>query len=186
MPPRQAGCSSCLTGSCADQKLCCDRAVQISVPIGPEMEKEKNMASLRIRRTYAAALAIAVLAAPSAMAASFDGDWSLVVQSPDHCGTTIWKIAIRDGQVYYPEGFVSGYPVGIAGLVSPSGVIRVNVAFGPRYATGVGRLRQLHGSGRWSGVGPSGTCAGVWTATRVTAYRMGADFGYRLSGRARR
>ncbi len=144
------------------------------------------MASLGIRRTYAAALAIAVLAAAhSAMAASFDGDWSLLVQSPDHCGTTIWNIAIRDGQVYYPEGFISGYPVGIAGLVSPSGVIRVNVAFGPRYATGVGRLRQLHGSGRWSGVGPSGTCAGVWTATRVTAYHIGADFGYRLSGRAR-
>jgi hypothetical protein len=144
------------------------------------------VASLGIR-THAAALAVAIIAAaPSAMAASFDGDWSLLVQSPDHCGTTSWKIAIRDGQVYYPEGFASGYPVGLAGRVWPSGVIRVNVAVGPRYASAAGRLRELHGSGRWSGVGPSGTCAGVWTATRVTAYRMGADFEYRLSGRARR
>lgn len=119
-----------------------------------------------------AALAVTVIAAaPSAIAASFDGDWSLLVQSPDHCGTTRWNIAIRGGQVYFPQGNALGYPVQMSGRVSPSGALRVNVAAGPRYASGGGRLGRVQGSGQWAGRGPSGTCAGVWTATRINTNR---------------
>ncbi len=127
------------------------------------------MASRRMRAlAMKAALAFTIIAAaPSAMAAPFDGDWSVLVQSPDHCGTTRWNLAIRGGRVYYPEGYALGYPVGIAGRVWPSGVIRVNVAAGPRYASSAGRLWRNQGGGRWAGRGPSGTCAGVWTTTRV-------------------
>jgi predicted signal transduction protein with EAL and GGDEF domain len=37
---------------------------------------------------------------------------------------------------------------------------------GPRGASGAGRIALAAGSGTWSGRGPSGTCAGVWRATR--------------------
>lgn len=131
------------------------------------------MASRRMRvLAMEAVVALTVMTAtPSAMAASFDGDWSLLVQSPDHCGTTRWNIAIRGGRVYYPQGYALGYPVSMAGRVSPSGVIRVNVAAGPRVASGAGRLDRFRGGGQWAGQGPSGTCAGIWTATRVAPYR---------------
>jgi len=138
------------------------------------------MSAGRVRAlSMGAAVALTVCGvASSAIAASFDGDWSLLVVSPDHCGTTRWILAVRRGQVYYPDGYALGYPVGIAGRVSPSGVIRVNVAAGPRYASGAGRLGKFQGSGRWAGQGPSGTCAGVWTATRVNTYRAGASGPY--------
>jgi hypothetical protein len=126
----------------------------------------------------AASALTSISAAPSAIAASFDGNWSLYVQTTDgHCGITQWNIAIRGGQVYYPEGYALGYPVGMAGRVSPSGVIRVNVAAGPRAATSAGRLGQVQGSGRWAGQGPSGTCSGIWIATRAGAYRASAVLG---------
>lgn len=119
-----------------------------------------------------AALGLAVMTnAPSAIAAPFDGDWSMLVQSPDHCGTTRWNIAIRGGRIYYPGGYAMGYPVSMAGRVWPSGVMRVNVAAGPRFASGDGHLDRFRGGGRWTGQGPSGTCTGVWTATRVAPYR---------------
>ena len=138
-----------------------------------EHHKEEPMANRHLRvLAMEAALGLTVMAAaPSALAAPFDGDWSLLVQSPDHCGTTRWNIAIRGGMVYYPGGYALGYPVSMAGRVSPSGVIRVNVAAGPRSASGAGRLGRLQGGGQWAGQGPSGTCAGVWTATRVAPYR---------------
>ena len=136
-----------------------------------------HMRTLAIEATVALTV---IAAAPSAMAASFDGDWSLLVQSPDHCGTTRWNIAIRGGQVYFPQGNALGYPVQMGGRVSPSGAIRVNVAAGPRYASGAGRLGRLQGGGQWAGRGPSGTCAGVWTATRVNTNR--ATYGAGASG----
>ena len=126
---------------------------------------------LRVLAMEAALGLTVIAAAPSALAAPFDGDWSLLVQSPDHCGTTRWNIAIRGGRVYYPGGYALGYPVSMAGSVSPSGVIRVNVAAGPRFASGAGRLARFQGGGQWAGQGPSGTCAGIWTATRIAPYR---------------
>lgn len=138
-----------------------------------EHQKEELMAKrpLRVLAMEAAFGLTVMAAAPSALAAPFDGDWSLLVQSPDHCGTTRWNIAIRGGMVYFPGGYALGYPVSMAGRVWPSGVIRVNVAAGPRFASGAGRLGRLQGGGQWAGQGPSGTCAGVWTATRVAPYR---------------
>ena len=143
--------------------------------------RKESMTAGRVRAlVLGAAVALTVSgAAPSAIAASFDGVWSLLVVSPDHCGTTRWNLAIRGGQVNYPDGYaLGGYPVYMAGRVSPSGVIRVNVAAGPRYASGAGRLGKFQGSGRWAGQGPSGTCAGVWIATRVNTYRAGASGPY--------
>ena len=109
-----------------------------------------------------------VFAAPSAMAASHDGNWSVVAQTPDHCGTTRWMVRIVGGQVTHPYVvYVGGFPATLNGRVSPSGRITIHAMAGPRGATGTGRLGSHHGGGKWAGQGPSGTCAGVWTATRV-------------------
>ena len=121
----------------------------------------------------AIALAVAcvvtsIFAAPSAIAAPFDGDWTVVVQTPDHCGTSRWPFAIIDGRVYLPVAvYVGGYPAGLGGRVSPSGRITINVVAGPRFAKGTGRLGNRQGNGTWAGRGPSGTCAGAWTAMRL-------------------
>jgi hypothetical protein len=140
--------------------------------------KEDSMISSHMR---AVALAVACVitsipAAPSAIAASFDGDWSVLVQTTDHCGISQWGLVIIGGQVYHPGVvFVGGYPAGVAGRVSPSGRIMINVVAGPRFASGTGRLGKRQGSGRWAGRGPSGTCAGIWTATRLNE-RVSAAF----------
>lgn len=131
------------------------------------------MISGHIIHLRAIALAVACViasasAAPSAIAASFDGDWSVVVQTRDHCGTSRWPLTIVGGQVILPVPvFVGGYPAGLGGRVSPSGRVTINVVAGPRVASGTGQLGNVRGGGRWAGRGPSGTCAGIWTATRI-------------------
>jgi hypothetical protein len=123
---------------------------------------------LRAIALVVACVVTSVSAAPSAIAASFDGDWSVVVQTRDHCGTSQWPLTIVGGQVYLPVPvFVGGYPAGLGGRVSPSGRVTINVVAGPRVASGTGQLGKVRGGGRWAGRGPSGTCAGAWTATRI-------------------
>jgi hypothetical protein len=103
---------------------------------------------IRIFALAGAFAAASISAASSAMAANYDGYWSLVAQTTDgHCGVTQWDVAI-------------------------------NVAAGPRAATGVGRLGRVQGNGRWAGQGPSGTCSGVWTARRVQSPTASAQPGY--------
>jgi hypothetical protein len=118
-----------------------------------------------------AALAVtAVLATSSAIAANFDGYWHLVSQTTKgHCGVSQWNVAISGGRLYYPGGFFMGFPVRFSGAVAPSGRLRVTVVAGPRIGHGDGRLGPVRGSGTWSGRGPSGTCSGIWTATRLQA-----------------
>ncbi|ARQ00079.1 hypothetical protein [Pseudorhodoplanes sinuspersici] len=115
-----------------------------------------------------ACITTSISTAPSARAASFDGNWSVVAQTPDHCGTTRWMVSIVGGQVFHPYVvFVGGWPATLNGRVSPSGRITIQAVAGPRVATGTGRMARNRGQGRWAGQGPSGTCAGVWTATRL-------------------
>jgi hypothetical protein len=126
--------------------------------------------TLRAVALTVACIFINISAAPSAIAASFDGDWSVVVQTRDHCGTSQWGLTIIDGQNHHPAFvLVGGFPAFVAGEVSSSGRVMINVVAGPRFASGTGRLGQVRGAGRWAGRGPSGTCAGVWTATRLNA-----------------
>ena len=116
----------------------------------------------------AALAATSISATSSATAANFDGHWSLVAQTTDgHCGVTRWDVAISNGQLHYAGGSYKGHQVGIGGVVSRSGQIQVNVTAGPRVGNGTGRLTRNRGSGTWAGQGPSGTCAGIWTAARV-------------------
>jgi hypothetical protein len=145
------------------------------------------MAGHRIRDfALAGAFAAAsIAAASSAMAANFDGNWTLIARTTDgHCGVNRFDVAISGGQVQYPGGVFMGFPVGLAGVVTPSGRIQVNVAAGPRLGNAAGRLSRLQGSGKWAGEGPSGTCSGVWTARRAQPQTASAPAGYAAYGSA--
>jgi hypothetical protein len=129
--------------------------------------------------TLAGALVSAsATAASSAKAPSFDGSWTLVAQTTDgHCGSSSFEITIRKGRVHYPGGVLMGFPASLAGTVAPSGRTRLNLVAGPRAASGTGTFGGAQGSGQWAGTGPSGTCSGVWTATRVQAQTASGDAG---------
>jgi hypothetical protein len=113
----------------------------------------------------ATAFAVAVVsAAASAYAASFDGPWSvLVITRSGPCDQTYrYGVIISNGVVQY----AGGGPVTLTGRVSSSGNVSVRVSSGPQWALGSGRLSRSSGGGSWRGQGPSGGCAGVWSASR--------------------
>lgn len=118
-----------------------------------------------------------ISAAPSAMAASFDGNWSLIAQTTNgHCGAHRFDVVIAGGQMYYPGGFFMGYPVGLGGAVSPSGGVRVRIVAGPRVGNATGRISRVRGGGTWAGTGPSGRCSGIWSAARLQGVPMAAPY----------
>jgi hypothetical protein len=104
---------------------------------------------------------------PAALAAPFDGEWSFVVSTKDHCGNSRWGFGINEGTIHNRYlMFVGGFPARVSGQVSPTGQVTINLVAGPRVATATGTLGKRAGNGKWDGKGPSGTCAGIWTATR--------------------
>jgi hypothetical protein len=109
-------------------------------------------------------IATAVFVAASAFAASFDGLWSVtIVTRSGPCDASYrYGVLIRGGLVSY----AGGAGVSVAGRVSPSGQVSVSVAGGSQRAHGSGRLSHGRGSGTWRGQGPTGACAGVWSATQ--------------------
>jgi hypothetical protein len=118
-------------------------------------------------RSVMAATALAagvVFAAPVASAASFDGPWSVtVITRSGQCeGSYRYGVLISGGRVSY----LGGGGVAVSGRVSPSGAVSVSVAASGNRAHGTGRLRGNSGGGSWRGSGPSGACAGVWSASR--------------------
>ncbi len=106
--------------------------------------------------------AAAALASTPTRAASFDGNWSvLIVTQKGPCDSAYrYGLSIRNGAVFY-EGSA---PVNVAGRVSPSGSVSVRVWAGSQSASGSGRLARGSGRGTWRGVSSSGTCSGYWTA----------------------
>jgi hypothetical protein len=109
-----------------------------------------------------AALLIGSASVPTdAVAANFDGSWSVVINTlRGDCGSSLrYGVRIVGGHVV---GEDANYQV--AGAVSPSGAIRVVVAEGGRSASGTGRLVGNSGSGVWRT--SSGECSGQWAAAR--------------------
>ena len=121
-------------------------------------------------RTCAIALVAAcatIGSAPSAIANPFDGNWSIFARTTvGHCESLPFPLAIRGGRIYGLGGAYGGYQARFGGRVSPSGIVHVHAAAGPRTANGVGRLGPFGGVGTWAGRGPSGRCSGVWDAHR--------------------
>jgi hypothetical protein len=92
---------------------------------------------------------------------AFDGQWSVVIYTlQGDCDRSLrYSVRIMDGQVQADQ---QSYQV--AGVVSPSGAIRVTVGEAGRSANGSGRLSGNNGRGQWRT--STGECAGQWMATR--------------------
>ena len=102
-----------------------------------------------------------------AIAAKFDGNWSMVAATTrGHCGTIEIDLGIDRGRIFSTGGFFAFYPIRLGGRVSASGHAQMNAVAGPRTARGTGQFSSVRGSGTWAGRGPSGLCSGVWNATR--------------------
>jgi hypothetical protein len=121
-------------------------------------------------RKWAFALSTAfviICSAPPAIAAQFDGNWSMVaVTTRGHCGQIPVDLGISRGRIYSTGGSFVSYPIQLGGRVSASGQVRMDAVAGPRIAHGTGRFGRFRGSGTWAGTGPSGVCSGVWSAIR--------------------
>jgi hypothetical protein len=110
---------------------------------------------------FAVSTAFAIIcSAPPAIAAPFDGNWSMVaVTTSGHCGKIPIDLGITRGRIYSTHGSFVLHPIQLAGRVSASGQVRMNAVAGPRIAHGTGRFARLRGSGTWAGTGPSGLCS---------------------------
>ena len=106
----------------------------------------------------------AVASAPSAIAAGYDGSWSvLIVTQKGPCDSAYrYGLKIQNGIVYY----AGSAAVNVSGRVNRGGKVKVRVSAGSQDANGSGRLFSNSGRGVWRGNGSSGTCSGYWTAER--------------------
>ena len=124
------------------------------------------MISQTIRAALAAtAFAVtAVSTTPMAQAASFDGPWSVLVNTTrGPCDQSYrYGVMIRGGSVSY----LGGGAVSVSGRVSSSGQVSVSVSSGGQSAHGSGRLSNGRGGGTWRGQGPQGSCSGTWSASQ--------------------
>jgi hypothetical protein len=124
------------------------------------------MISQSIRGALAAtAFAVAAVSAtPLAQAASFDGPWSVLVNTTrGPCDQSYrYGVMIRGGSVSY----LGGGAVSVSGRVSSSGQVSVSVSSGGQSAHGSGRLSNGRGGGTWRGQGPQGSCSGTWSASQ--------------------
>lgn len=101
--------------------------------------------------------------APPAMAASFDGPWTVqIVTERGGCDSYGYSVAIRNGRIALREDA----PVTLDGRVSATGVVQVNVRRGDQRADGRGRLSGNNGAGTWTGRSATAQCSGRWIAER--------------------
>src|SRR5262245_31722468 len=89
----------------------------------PERNRRIPMIGNRICVIALAAACATICSPPSAIAAPFDGNWSVVAQTTQgHCGSIHFGLAIDRGRLYSAGGYyVGGYPAQLGGRVSPSG-----------------------------------------------------------------
>jgi hypothetical protein len=113
-----------------------------------------------IRKTIIAtsiALLTVTSFATAASATTFDGSWSVHINSSrSECGNgqTV-PIGINNGNI-------SSSMVQASGHVADAGNISVTLVNGIKRATGFGHLSATSGSGTWRGA----LCSGTWTASR--------------------
>jgi hypothetical protein len=145
----------------------------ITTPTPGRIDEQYNammripMIDNRMCTTALTAASAIICSPPPAIAARFDGNWSLVAQTTlGHCGSIEIGVAIRGGRIYSTSGSFAGYAVRLGGRISASGHVRMNAVAGPRNANGAGRFGRFQGNGTWAGRGPSGVCSGVWSAGR--------------------
>jgi len=112
------------------------------------------------------AASAAICSTPSAIAASFDGNWSVVAQTTQgHCGSIQFGLAINHGRLYSAGGYyVFGNPHSWAGGSHPPGTCRRTqwLARAPPMRS------DASGSFRAAGLGPVAgrpvSAHGVWNS----------------------
>jgi len=112
------------------------------------------------KTTIAISLLAALVVATPAVAATFDGEWSVQIASSNSAcssGASV-SIGISKGQVASTNTAVTA-----SGRVAEAGAIRVTLASGMKRATGSGYLNGASGSGTWR----AALCSGTWTAQRI-------------------
>ncbi len=122
----------------------------------------------RIRALALVSIATVASSVPPAMAAKFDGSWSMLAMTTrGHCGVIPMGLEIRRGRIQSTGGSFALYPIQISASVSSNGQVRMKAVAGPRVAQGTGRFAKYEAKGTWKGRGPSGLCSGVWNANRI-------------------
>ena len=125
----------------------------------------RNIARCFMSAAVATLIVIGIgTSAKSALAANFDGLWSvLVVTQSGSCDRAYrYPVRVSNGRVFY-SGEAS---IDVTGRVDPQGRVSVSIGRGDQSAVGSGRLGRNSGSGVWRGRSPSAACAGSWTAER--------------------
>jgi hypothetical protein len=121
--------------------------------------------SIRVGALTAVLGGVVLCGGLAAQAAPFDGPWSVTIStSRGDCGSnSLYGVVIANGLVRY----AGGAGVAMSGRVSNNGSVSVSVRQGENHAAGSGKL-YANGTGRgsWSGGGPTGRCAGSWSAQR--------------------
>jgi hypothetical protein len=122
----------------------------------------------KIITSFALAAIVTAASDVPAMAARFDGNWSMVgVTARGHCGVIPMGLEVTRGHIHSTGGSFALYPIQIGGSVSANGQVRMKAVAGPRVAHGTGRFGKYAAKGTWKGRGPSGLCSGVWNATKT-------------------
>jgi hypothetical protein len=121
------------------------------------------MRSIARKLSLAAVLALASVPT-GALAAIFDGDWTVtVVTERGKCDHTYsYHVRVNGGAVHYTDY----NSVSVGGTVTPQGVVRVGIRHHDDTASGIGHLGERTGSGEWHGSGKDGACSGRWRAQR--------------------
>jgi hypothetical protein len=96
---------------------------------------------------------------------AFDGSWSVSISGRSGtCDGLSYSYAVNivNNVVHY-----SGGDAQISGSVNAGGSLSVRVSGAGTSAGGSGKLSARSGSGRFRGNSATGTCGGVWSATRT-------------------
>jgi hypothetical protein len=94
---------------------------------------------------------------------SFDGSWSVSVQSNyARCEAVAhYALRVENGRISYDGGGAL-----VSGQVDERGHIRVSIRHGGHGATGSGHLSGTRGVGTWRGQRSAMLCSGRWEAQR--------------------
>lgn len=114
--------------------------------------------------TGAALMAFGFSAGAPSHAASFDGDWSVVIitEAGDCDRAYRYPVRVVNGTIKY-EGEAG---ITISGRVGPDGKLNASVQRGEQRADGTGHLSQTGGTGKWSGKSRTSQCSGRWEAEK--------------------
>ena len=93
----------------------------------------------------------------------------VLVTTNGHCGVIRMGMAVRGGHISATSGKFVMHKIALAGLISGSGATKINGVWLARARLSApDGSRGVKGSGKWTGTGPSGVCARVWTAVRTS------------------